>query len=358
MQKVTILGCGRWASFHAWYQAVKLGNEVMMWGREGDAIFDKLNKKRKNDFWKLPKNVRLTSSLEAAFEHSDIIYIIISAQGMRDLSKLVASTLSEMGTSTKTFILCMKGIDEVSHMTLSQLLRHELDIAHEKLHNINVWVGPGHVQEFLEGQPGAMIIAGEQPEIVQKIVKDFSSESLRLYASDDLVGCEVGAAAKNVLGIAAGILDGIGFSSLKGALMARGAYEVSRLIVAMGGNQMTAYGLSHLGDFEATLFSRNSNNRKFGQVLVEHIKKKGADSVTNKTLTDEMGRLKPQQLADIYGLSLAEGVATSIAMFQLSIRHNVEMPISETIYQILHEGRDPVRAMWSYFRRESKHEFH
>ena len=355
MRKIAILGCGRWASFHAWYQAVKLGNEVLLWGRAGDTTYEKLAKKRKNDFWKLPKNVGLTSNLDEALGFSETVFIIISAQGMRELSGFIATTLSEGELGAKNFILCMKGIDEKSSLTLSQLLRKELGTDKS---TVNVWVGPGHVQEYLEGQPGVMIIAGEREEIAKQIASDFSSETLKLYASPDLIGAEVGAAAKNVLGIAAGVLDGIGYSSLKGALMARGVYEVSKLVTAMGGNKMTPYGLSHLGDFEATLFSRNSNNRRFGEVLVEHLKKVGAENVTNKSFIGRVGRVKPEQLADIYGLSLAEGVTTSIALRSLATKHNVEMPICETVYEILHKGKDPQKAVWEYFKRENKTEFH
>ncbi len=130
-----------------------------------------------------------------------------------------------------------------------------------------VWVGPGHVQDFLAGVPNCMVIDSDDRALTERIVEQFQSELLRLYIGTDLIGTEIGAAAKNVMGIAAGLLDGKGLSSLKGALMARGAREIARLIRAMGGNELSAYGLCHLGDYEATLFSPHSHNRRFGEAV-------------------------------------------------------------------------------------------
>jgi len=173
MKKITILGCGRWASFHAWYQATKLGNDVLMWGREGDPIYDKLAKKRKNEFMKLPKNVNLTSSLSDALAFSDIIFIIISAQGMREVSGLVAATLKDINQDNKIIVHCIKGIDEKTSRTVSQMLRTELDANGLTKTTINTWVGPGHVQEnCLNGQPAIMIVAGENPEVARRSPKN------------------------------------------------------------------------------------------------------------------------------------------------------------------------------------------
>jgi len=169
---------------------------------------------------------------------------------------------------------------------------------------------------------------------------------MKLYASDDLIGAEVGATTKNVLGIAAGMLEGLGYGSLKGALMARGCYEVSKLIEAMGGNKMTAYGLAHLGDFEATLFSRSSNNRKFGEVFSRHLVKEKISTIT------------PSEVVRIYELSLAEGVTSSKSIYNLAKTHNISMPICETVYKILHEGVEPQQAILDYFKREYRYEFY
>jgi len=345
LKNITVLGCGRWASFHAWYQAIRLEHNVLMWGREEDPMYKELSTTRKNDFWELPQNVNCTSDLQHVLEFSDYIIIVISAQGMRDLSPKIAKALSTLDNkSQKKFVLCMKGIDDTTLETLSQLLRRELDVHKDKINaSICVWLGPGHIQEFLEGQPGVMIIDGEDRDVVLHVVNKFKSDSMKLYAGHDLIGAEVGAAAKNVFGIAAGILDGAGFSSLKGALMARGVFEVSRLVVAMGGDKLTPYGLSHLGDFEATLFSRNSNNRRFGEAVIKHVKDKQA---------------LEENIAKQLRLPLAEGVGTSKAMYLLAKKYNIEMPISNFVYNVLHKGADPFKAYRDLFMRGNLDEFH
>jgi len=318
-----------------------------MWGRDDDPMYQSLATTRKNGFWELPDNVQTSSDLAGVLAASDYVYIIISAQGMRDLSSKIAAALAT-SAGEKTFILCMKGIDEETNETLSQLLRRELNAADARArHSICVWVGPGHIEEFLNDQPGVMIVDGEHKKTVEHIAESFKSPIMKLYVGEDLIGTELGAAAKNVLGIGAGILDGANMVSLKGALMARGAYEVSKLIVAMGGKKMTAYGLSHLGDFEATLFSRNSNNRRFGEALITYLQQNPGLKKTPP----------PVELARELRLPLAEGVGTSLALHNLAKKYNVSMPITETVYRIVHHGINPLTCFGELFMRDNLREF-
>jgi len=325
--KMTILGCGRWASFHAWYQAEILKNEVLIWGRAEDSIYDELKKFRKNNYLTLPDTVKLTDNLKSALDSAQHIIISISSQGLGDLTAAV----KKHRPKDKIFILCMKGIDHKSGMRLSQILRSGIDGSNK----ICVWVGPGHVQDFLSGQPNIMLIDGDDETTTADVINSFRSELIKLYQGNDLIGSEIGAAAKNVIGIAAGMLDGASMSSLKGALMARGVYEVSMLIKAMGGRQLTAYGLSHLGDFEATLFSQNSHNRKYGEEFIK-------SNVKHRLMHTE---------------GLAEGVETSKALMILSERYKVEMPICRLVYEILHESKDPKQGLNELFSRTYKNEF-
>jgi len=319
--KVTILGCGRWASLHAWYQAIVLGNDVLVWGLADDELYKSISKTRKNKYLELPESVNFTDSLKDAMNHAEYIIIAISAQGMPGFSKRVGA----LNPKNKTFVLCMKGIINDTGERLSQVLTKNVD----KSNKITVWLGPGHAQELSKMQPNVMVIDGDDPGVVEDVASKFKSKLIRLYQGDDLIGVEIGAAAKNVMGITAGLLDGAGLSSLKGALMARGVYEVAKLIVAMGGKQLTAYGMSHIGDFEATLFSQNSNNRRYGEMLY-----KGEKSEY-----------------------LAEGVATSKALHLLAQKHGVEMPISELCYRILHEDKCPDEGLKELFMREHSKEF-
>ena len=240
--KVSVLGCGRWGSFIAWYQATVLKNSVTSWGPEGDYSYEILKNTGKNEYVTLDKNITLTCDLKYAVEQADVIIISISSQGLRGFMKKVTA----FDCKDKPFVLCMKGIEESTGKRLSEVLA-ESGIARE---NIAVWVGPGHIQAFTRGIPNCMVIDSDNETLKRRLADGFKSNLIRFYYGNDLIGTEIGAAAKNVLGIAAGVLDGSGYVSLKGPLMARGAYEVGKLIQAMNGKFSSAYGLAHLGDYE------------------------------------------------------------------------------------------------------------
>ncbi len=323
MNKISVLGCGRWASFHAWYQIEKLYNDVMMWGRAEDKYFAELRQTHKNGYIEMPKNLRYSTDLAETINFADTIIIAISAQAMQEFAK----TIAQQEPKNKTFVLCMKGIDQNTGERLSEILRKNIDDSN----HICVWVGPGHIEELTANQPNVMIISGDNEATVKHLINKFESPLISILSSDDLIGVEVGAAAKNVMGIAAGFLDGLGKSSLKGALMARGCYEVSLLIEKMGGNKMTAFGMSHLGDFEATLFSKNSHNRRYGEEYIQDC------------LSDNIGT--------------AEGVGTTKAMYQLAQKYGVYMPITTTIYRILNLGANKNDVIYDLFKTTTHKEF-
>ena len=170
--------------------------------------------------------VALTSDLEFAVRRADICVISISSQQLRAFGRQLAA-LGDL--SGKTFVLCMKGLEIGSGKRLSVVLEEE--IGQDK--RIAVWVGPGHVQDFIQGIPNCMVISSRNAAVTKYVVTHFSSPLIRFYYGADLLGTEIGAAAKNVIGLAAGMLDGAHYASLKGALMARGTRELSRLIGAM-----------------------------------------------------------------------------------------------------------------------------
>jgi len=319
---ITLLGCGRWGSFIAWYMDAVKHNNVTVWGRENDILLENLIKTRKNEYVEFPESITLTHDLTKAISHSEIIIISISSQAVRDLMGNVSKI---PGYKNKTFVLCMKGIENSTGKRLSEILIE----SGVDPNNIAVWVGPGHIQEFTKMVPNCMIIDSYNANLSQYLVEKFSSSLIRFYIGNDIVGSEIGAAAKNVMGIGAGMLDGLGYSVLKGALMARGAHEVAQLIKAKGGNELSAYGLCHLGDYEATLFSPHSHNRKFGEMFVknEHFTK------------------------------LAEGVATTSAMLKMASELNIELPITQSIYDILNNISTPKQILDQLFARENKKEF-
>ena len=255
--KISVLGCGRWGSFIAWYLANK-GYDVYSWGPEEDYSYQVLKTTGKNEYVELDPRIHLTCDLEEAVTHAEIIVISISSQGLRGFMKRILA----YDVSDKDFVLCMKGIEVETGSRLSEVLvQSGVDPMH-----VAVWVGPGHIQAFTQGIPNCMVIDSANAELKKRLANEFKSDLIRFYYGEDLIGTELGAAAKNVMGIVAGMLDGCGYVSMKGSLMSRGAREVARLIKAMGGNELSAYGLAHLGDYEATLFSEFSHNRKYGEM--------------------------------------------------------------------------------------------
>ena len=295
--KIFVIGAGRWGSFIAWYLANK-GYDVYSWGPEDDYSYQVLKNTGKNEYVELDKRIRLTCDLQEAVEHAEIIVISISSQGLRGFMKKITA----YDIQGKNFVLCMKGIEISTGCRLSEVLTQSgIDPM-----NIAVWVGPGHIQAFTQGIPNCMVIDSANAELKRHLADNFKSELIRFYYGDDLIGTEIGAAAKNVMGIIAGVLDGCGYVSLKGALMSRGAREVARLIKAMGGNELSAYGLAHLGDYEATLFSEYSHNRAFGESLVKGEKFE----------------------------KLAEGVPTSKAMKDLGEKYGVDLPLTNAVVEV------------------------
>ena len=295
--KISVLGCGRWGSFIAWYLCNQ-GHDVCSWGPEDDYSYQVLRDTGKNEYVDLDKRILLTCDLKEAVERAEVIIISISSQGLRGFMKRI----TEYDVSEKNFVLCMKGIEVSTGCRLSEVLTQSgIDPM-----KIAVWVGPGHIQAFTAGIPNCMVIDSANEELKKKLANSFKSELIRFYYGEDLIGTELGAAAKNVIGIVAGVLDGCGYGAMKGALMARGAREVARLIKAMGGNELSAYGLAHLGDYEATLFSEFSHNRKYGEMLV-----------------------KGEKFA-----KLAEGVSTSAAMKALGEKYGVELPLTLAVYEV------------------------
>ena len=316
--KISMIGSGRWGTFITWYLD-SIGHTVKLYGPADTPHMQALLATRSNGTVTLPESVELVCDIHALAD-ADLIGISVPSQALRGLM----GELRDANLTDKKFVLCMKGIDIQSGKRLSEIASE--GAGHDR---VAVWLGPGHPQEFCRGIPNCMVIDSANEALKRELVDAFSSKLIRFYYGSDLVGNEIGAAAKNVIGIAAGMLDGMGVSSLKGALMARGAREVARLISAMGGNELSAYGLCHLGDYEATVFSKYSHNRMFGETFVK-----------GEVYTD-----------------LAEGYYTVKAMMKLADRYKVDLPISAAVYAVLYEGVPPKTAIDALFDRSLKEEF-
>ena len=316
---ISVVGCGRWGSFITWYLS-KLGHKVIEYGREGGASYQVLKTTGKNRYVTLDKSVTLTSNLNDVLK-GDIIIVSILSQSLRS----VILDLVKLGLKDQKIVLCMKGLEVESGKRLSEVA---IECGVNK-NNIAVWLGPGHIEEFVLGKPNCMVIDAYNQDLTKFLADNLRSNLIRFYYGDDIIGNEVGAAAKNVFGIAAGMLDGGGYTTLKGSLMARGAREISRLIKRMGGNEHSAYGLCHLGDYETTLFSSYSHNRTFGEAFIKGQKFEKS----------------------------AEGVETVKALKKLGEIYGEELPITNAVYSILYENKEPIETFNTLFSRSSRTEF-
>ncbi len=317
---ISVIGCGRWGSFIAWYLD-RIGHRVTLYGRAGSRNMQRFLSERKNDYLTMPESVSLSTSLPETLARAETIVISVGAQTLSALME----ELRPFALKDRRFVLCMKGIETGTCRRLSEIVSGAVDPSNR----VAVWLGPGHVQEFLRGVPNCMVIDSLDDALKEELIAAFSGDLIRFYFGTDLLGNEIGAASKNVIGIAAGALDGLGLATLKGALMSRGTREIARLIAAMGGSELSAYGLCHLGDYEATVFSEHSHNRRFGELFV-----------------------KGQRFD-----KLAEGCFTAEAMVELGRRYQVDLPICTAVWACLNGKLDVKDSISALLTRSLKPEF-
>lgn len=316
---VTVIGCGRWGGFLGYYAAIYKSKSVLMYGLASDPAFQSLKKEGKNGYVTMPGNVSVTDDLKAALQNN-VIIISIGCQNLRGLCR----ELNAFDLKGKTFLLAMKGLEQNTGKRLTQVFREEIT---QDGVSVAVLLGPGHVQDYLQKIPSCVVIDSDDEQVKRAWADYMNSDLIRAYYGTDLIGNEIGGALKNVIGLAAGVLDGLNWHGLKGALMARAPIEVGRIIAYFGGDPKTAYGLAHLGDYEATLFSPHSHNRQYGESLV-----KGP-------------RFE----------KLAEGVYTLKAVHALCDR--LDLPICQVLYETVYEGKAPKAQISRLYERPTKHEF-
>ena len=191
--RITVIGCGRWGSLIAWYLD-RTGHAVTLYGRPGSRHMQRFLATRRNDLLELPESIRLSTDLSCV-RQAEIVVISIGSQGLQGLM----DQLRPLALGDKIFVLCMKGLEQGTGRRLSQIAQENLDPSNA----VAVWLGPGHVQEFYRGIPNCMVIDSSREDVKRLLVRSFSSDLIRFYYGEDLIGNEVGAAAKNVVGIAA-----------------------------------------------------------------------------------------------------------------------------------------------------------
>ena len=329
MKKVTVIGSGSWGTALA-VMLAKNDHDVMIWSRRQDAV-DELLVDRKNERYLpgivIPENIKATTDREAAVEGAEIIILAVP-------SRAVAETVRDFSPYLKPsqiLVNVAKGLEPGTLLCLSDVIEREAPQC-----KVCVLSGPSHAEEVARGIPTTCLITCEEEEVAKVVQEEFANPRFRLYTNTDMIGVEIGAALKNVMALAAGMSDGLGFGdNTKAALMTRGMAEMKRLGIAMGGKPETFAGLSGIGDLIVTCTSMHSRNRRAGILLGQ-----------GKSLQETLDEVK----------MVVEGVNTVQAACALAERYHVSMPITQTIFKVLFEGKNVEDAVLELMTREFKSE--
>jgi glycerol-3-phosphate dehydrogenase (NAD(P)+) len=322
-----VLGAGSWGTTLAVHLA-RAGHSSVIWGNV-PAELDRMEVERENRKFLpgilLPPEVKVQRELEAALAGAEVIVFVVPSQAMREVAGRVAASRPR-----GLWVSAAKGLEQGSLRRMSEVLDESLQEPGVVL------TGPSHAEEVSRGVPTSVVAASRDEARARVVQELLSTPAFRVYTNDDVMGCEIGAALKNVIAIAAGVCDGLGYGdNTKGALLTRGLAEISRLGVAMGGRRETFFGLTGMGDMITTAMSRHSRNRHVGERL-------------------GMGEGLEQVLGSMW--MVAEGVHTARAARELGRRHGVEMPITEQVCALLFEGRAPREALTALMTRDLKRE--
>lgn len=333
MNKVCIVGGGSWGSA----MAVHLGRlevETHLWIKEND-IYEELVRNGENKTFlpgiSMPDSVVPFNNLKDAVKETEVIFIAVPSRFCRQMYTRMAPALH----AGQCIVSLTKGIEEESLKRMSQVMSEIFPPIYRS--RIAVLSGPSFAREVAESHPTAVVIASENLELAKKIQALLSGLYFRAYSSDDIIGVELAGACKNVIAIATGISDSLGFGSNSMAgLVTRGLAEMTRLGVSLGAKKETYAGLAGIGDLVLTCTGKLSRNRYVGSELGK-----------GKNLEEIISGMK----------MIAEGITTTLSVCQLAQRENVEMPISEQVYSVLYEGKNPRDAFRELMSRELKDEY-
>jgi glycerol-3-phosphate dehydrogenase (NAD(P)+) len=326
--KVAVLGAGSWGTTLADLLA-RGGHQAHIWGNDRADLAQMAAERENRKFLpgiKLHDGVKVQPELKAALESARVVVFAVPSQAVRSVAAQVAEA-----RCAALPVSAAKGLELGSLKRMSEVLIECLGAADPV-----VFTGPSHAEEVSRGIPTTVVAAARDPSRAKAVQSLFSSPAFRVYTNDDVAGCEYGAALKNVVAVAAGVSDGLGFGdNTKAALLTRGLTEISRLGVAMGGRRETFFGLTGMGDLIVTAISRHSRNRGVGE---------------------RIGR--GERLEQILGsmVMVAEGVHTARAARDLGLRHGIELPITEQVCAMLFEHLSPREALGRLMTRDLKSE--
>lgn len=327
-QRIAVFGAGAWGTALA--QAFSATHEVCLWGRDR-AHLDMIARTRENQRYlpgvHLHENMCLESDFARAAQNADLHLVVTPLGGLRDTVR----ELHRVQPATPLLWAC-KGLEAGSGRLPHEIIAEELGPSSAS----GVLTGPSFAAEVARGQPTAITLAAEDEAFARRWVATLHQPHLRIYANTDLVGCEIGGAIKNVIAIAAGVSDGMGFGlNARAALITRGLAEIARLAVALGGRGETLMGLAGMGDLILTCTGDLSRNRRVGLELAK-----------GSTLDDILRKLG----------HVAEGVSTAREVVSLAQRSGAEMPICEAVDALLHQGVDARAAVEKLLARDPRHE--
>ena len=325
MKTICIIGSGSWGVALA-IHAARMGNKVKLWSfSEEEAIM--INKERKCKFLPkadIPEGIICTTNIEEAVKGSDIILHVTPSKFTRETIKKYKAYIKE-----QPVIICSKGFEASTLYTLSEVAADEMPNV-----KIGIFTGPSHAEEVSLEIPTAIVIASKHIDVQYQIQDIFMNENMRIYTTSDVKGAELGGALKNIIAFCAGIVAELNMGdNTFAALITRGLTELSRLGVAMGGNHNTFYGLSGLGDLIVTCLSEHSRNRRAGRCI--------GRGLTIEETKKEVG----MTIESIDNIEVA---------YQLEQKYNIEMPIVNTVYDVLYNGLKPADAVTKLMTREKK----
>ena len=325
MKNISIIGSGSWGAALA-IHAANLGNKVRLWSfsEGGKNLINNEHKCKYLPKATMPENIMCTTDIKEAVEGSDMILHVTPSKFTRETLKKYKMYVKE-----QPIILCSKGFEASTLYTLNEVVHEELPNA-----KIGVLTGPSHAEEVSLGVPTAIIIASQSIDVQYLVQDTLMNDKLRIYTSSDVKGAELGGALKNIIAFCAGIIAELNMGdNTFAALITRGLTEMSRLGVAMGGNHNTFYGLSGLGDLIVTCLSEHSRNRKAGRCI-------------GRGLTIEETR-------EEVGMTI-ESIDNIEVTHKLAQKYNIEMPIVNTVYDVLYNGLKPQEAVKMLMTREKK----
>jgi glycerol-3-phosphate dehydrogenase (NAD(P)+) len=315
---VAVIGSGSWGTTLA-KVAAENGRKVLLWARRQE-LSDEINRTRRNQSYlpdiALPPSLEATHDLERVCASAKLLVVVVPSHGMRELAYALGDHLD----GEHVIVHATKGIERESYKRMSEVLREETCVR-----RIGVLSGPNLARELALGQPAGTLIASRYSEVFARSQQIFGNGYFRVYASQDVVGAEVGGAFKNVVALAAGVASGLGLGdNSKALLITRGLAEMAKLGVAMGGELVTFAGLAGIGDLIATCSSTLSRNHQVGERLAR-----------GETIAQIQAHMQ----------MVAEGVKTTRAVQDFALRHGLELPIVRAVHRLLYEGCDIASAL-------------